>query len=574
MNRPRKRPAQGKRTPRVREASAPPAAEALEASGLAWWEFDVRDGHVRLSGLWNEMVGGERKPLAARAEELFALVPEEDRPAVAAVFYGALKGERAEYQVEHRVRTRAGEYIWVRAMGQVVERTADGRTLRLTGTVREITREMQGRQALARSEARFRQLTQIYSDWFWELDEELRFSHIEGRGLEKIGITPAEAIGKRSLEFANYRLISMRRDEFDELRRRREPYRDVLACFDLPDGSRRFVSVTGEPIFDADGAFRGYRGVTRDITGRMRAEETLRQSEARFKGAFEDSAIGMAINSPEGRLLQVNRALCNMLGFTREELRGKSFQDITHPDDLALNLELYRESLAGKRDSYQMDKRYLRKNGEPVWIQLNVSLVRDAEGKPLQFVTQIQDISARRAAQQAAEHLALHDALTGLANSRLLPDRIEQAIAAARRAGTKVGVVFVDLDGFKPVNDRLGHAAGDHLLREIGRRLKAALREGDTVARTGGDEFAAVVTGCAQRQEFVLVAQRLLEQVALPCAIGSDTAQVSASLGIALYPDDADQPAELLRLADAAMYESKRSAKGGFRFAQGAPETS
>lgn len=452
-------------------ARATPAAEALEASGLAWWKFDVGDARVRLSGPWSEMLGDARVPVVAGIEELFALVPDADRPGVRETFYATLKGEREQYQVVHCVRTRSGDTIWVRASGRVLKRDAQGRARRLVGTVRDISREMQDREALERSEARFRQLTQIYSDWFWELDEELRFRHIEGKALEQIGIKPADA-------------------------------------------------------------------------------------------------IGMAINSPEGKLMQVNRALCNMLGYTREELQRKTFEDITHPDDLALNLHLYRETLAGRRDTYQMDKRYLHKSGAPVWVQLNVSLVRDAEGRPLQFVTQIQDISARRAAQQAAEHLALHDALTGLANNRLLPDRIEQAIAAAHRARTKVGVVFIDLDGCKPINDRFGHAAGDHLLRETGSRLKAALREGDTVARTGGDEFAAVVTGCAQREEFARVAQRLLEQVALPCDIGGDSAQVSASIGIALYPEDADKPAELLRRADAAMYASKRSGRGGFRFAQ------
>lgn len=307
-------------------------------------------------------------------------------------------------------------------------------------------------------------------------------------------------------------------------------------------------------------------GTNRDITEQVRAKEALRESEARFKGAFENSATGMALIGLDGRWLKVNRALSEITGYSESELLVRTYQSLTHPDDLNIGPASTSDLLSGKRETVQIEKRYMHKQGHEVWVQVNLSLVRDKAGKPEHFILQTLDVSERRRLQQRVEHLALHDSLTGLPNSRLLVDRINQALASAKRAKRPIGLMYVDLDGFKPVNDTYGHAAGDLVLKEFAVRLTNILRESDSTARVGGDEFVAVLDEITGEADAARAAERLLAETARPFDIGGVHAMLSASIGIALYPVDGENGESLLQHADAAMYEAKRAGKNNYRF--------
>jgi diguanylate cyclase (GGDEF)-like protein len=202
-------------------------------------------------------------------------------------------------------------------------------------------------------------------------------------------------------------------------------------------------------------------------------------------------------------------------------------------------------------------------------VQANVSLVRDAKGRPRHLISQILDVSERRRLQEEVEHLALHDQLTGLPNSRLLLDRLAHAIATARRTKQPCGLMYLDLDGFKPVNDTYGHAAGDLVLREFADRATKVLRANDTIARVGGDEFVAVLGAVAGEPEARIAAGRLLAAVAHPFDVGGAQVAISASIGIALFPAHGEDPQTLLEHADSAMYEAKHAGKNSFRFFAG-----
>lgn len=538
---------------------------ALDASRLALWDYEVPSGKVYLSEAWSQMLGLPRAPTHTTIGELTGLVPQDERAGVARAIAGAMKGPDPQYTIEHRVHTAVGDVIWIVSEGRVVSRDPDGRALRMLGTNRDVTWRMRAAVALRESEARFRGLTELFSDWYWELDAELRFTRIEGAGLARIGVRAEEVLGGTAQAFARYELTGMSAEEFARIRQERRSYRDVRGRFSMPDGSHVYVSIAGEPVFADDGSFRGYRGVTRDITGQVRAETALAQSEARFKGAMENSAIGMALVGLDGRFLSVNRALARIVGRDTAELQALGFQDITHPEDLEADLHLLRETLAGTRAAYAMEKRYLHKLGHEVRVQLDVSLVRDADGKPLHFISQIQDISERRRMQERIEHLALHDPLTGLPNSRLLEDRLAQALAAARRARRSLGVLYMDLDGFKPVNDTHGHAAGDRVLKEFAARLKRALRESESAARVGGDEFVAVLGEVGGEADAIRAAERVIAATAQPFDLGEGFASLSVSVGIALFPLHARDGQTLLQCADTAMYEAKRSGKNCHR---------
>ena len=339
------------------------------------------------------------------------------------------------------------------------------------------------------------------------------------------------------------------------------------------DGQRIDVAVTVSPVLDLTGEVVGASTISRDITVQKRAERALRQSEERFRLSFENASIGMALVAPDGRFLRVNRALCNIVGMSEWVLLNTTFQAITHPDDLEADLELVRQMLAGEIRTYTMEKRYVHARRHVVWVNLSVSLARDNDGRPLHFISQITDITARREAERSREeavaalaHAAVHDALTGLPNRVLLGDRLEQALMRSGRSGSPVAVLFLDLDRFKLINDSLGHAAGDQVLVTAAERLKATIRSGDAVARFGGDEFVVVAEQHVGGLPAAALAERLNAVLSEPFTVDGSEVFLSASIGIA-FGRGAEATAEgLLRDADAAMYRAKEGGRARVEF--------
>lgn len=408
-----------------------------------------------------------------------------------------------------------------------------------------------------------------------------------------------------------------------------------------------------------------------------------------FSTVFERAGTGMALVAPDGRWRRLNHKLCSILGYTQDELLPKSWQEITHPEDLHADLDQVDRLLAGEIESYTMEKRYLHRNGEWVWVRLTVTLIRKSDGRPDYFVSVVEDIGAsKRLEQQLRQHalffetseqgvvildadhrvidantaferitehrlddivglpvldllnsdrhdrfffhqiwqavdqdghwqgeiwnrrksgdvylewisihavkdaqgrvqayigahtdinrmqhvqsemerLAHYDALTGLPNRLLLMSRLAHAIDRVKRGGMGA-VLFLDLDGFKQVNDTLGHAVGDELLQAVGSRLRSRLRDIDTLARLGGDEFIIVLEDAATPDSVAVLAQELLRQFRTPFKLSQGRkVQVGGSLGIALFPQDGREAAQLIKRADQALYEAKAAGKGGFHF--------
>jgi diguanylate cyclase (GGDEF)-like protein/PAS domain S-box-containing protein len=301
-----------------------------------------------------------------------------------------------------------------------------------------------------------------------------------------------------------------------------------------------------------------------DMRMRMDAAQIrARDTAERFRLAFESGASGMALVAPDGGFMKVNRALCRMLGYTDQQLLARSYQAVTHPEDLATGLEHQQALLDGSVEDYQTETRYVHRDGHDVWVQLGVAAVRDDEGAVQYLIAQSHDVTERRRFEAELAHQALHDHMTKLPNRALFIDRLGHALERLRRQPGEIAVMFIDLDRFKLVNDGMGHSVGDAVILEAGRRLSEAIRSGDTIARFGGDEFT-ILCEEAGLDEAGRVAQRVVEAFEVPFQHDDREFHLSASVGVRVAASATHSPDSLLRDADLALYAAKE--KGRSRF--------
>jgi diguanylate cyclase (GGDEF)-like protein/PAS domain S-box-containing protein len=418
------------------------------------------------------------------------------------------------------------------------------------------------RRKLRDSEQRFRSLTEMSSDFHWESDAAHRLTQRASadRKLSRVSVfLHGTQIGQRRWE-----IPYLSPDEAGWRAHRAVldahlPFRDFeLSRLGL-DGSERHIAISGDPVFDAAGAFQGYRGVGTDVSARKRAERALRETSEKLR-LFADSVPAMAVYWDEGlRLRFANRVFTGFFGFALDDILGKHVSEV-------LGKETYREVerhfervLQGHSAVYQRMHRFA--NGELRHIEVKLLPQIGEQGKVLGCFAVTTDITEHKLTEERIRHIAHHDSLTGLPNRLLFNDRLDQAISLAKRDSHRFALLYLDLDKFKPVNDALGHAAGDELLQSVAARMRRELRESDTIARIGGDEFAVILPLIGRREEAQTVAVKLTAALAAPFRLGDqgNSATISSSIGIALYPADGADADALVRAADAAMYRAKQA---------------
>ncbi|MDX6486693.1 MAG: hypothetical protein QOF43_1846, partial [Gaiellaceae bacterium] len=377
--------------------------------------------------------------------------------------------------------------------------------------------------------------------------------------------TPDELVGTSDFD---YFAAASAQESFDEELRiiaTGEPNLDLEEQEIWPDGSITWCTTSRMPWRDRDGEIIGTFGYSRDITKRRLAELALREKTERLDKIYAGAAIGIALIDADGRLAEANPALSELLGAAPDALAGQPFAEHVHADDRAEHLRLHEELMDGRRDYYRLEQRYVRANGEILWGALAVSLVRDADGNPQFAIHMIENVTERKWAEEElrlnaarSEYQALHDALTGLPNRTLFTDRIQQALLLAQRDGGRVAVLLMDLDRFKEINDTLGHAAGDHVLRVAAERLLACVRASDTVARLGGDEFGLVLPHQADAPEIEQVLEKLSAAIEESIDLDGLPLAIESSIGVAFFPDHGGDVDELMKRADVAMYQAKQ----------------
>jgi diguanylate cyclase (GGDEF)-like protein/PAS domain S-box-containing protein len=330
------------------------------------------------------------------------------------------------------------------------------------------------------------------------------------------------------------------------------------------DGSLHYVDFQLHPILDESGKLALAMAEGTDITERHRIEEQRRLALR----VFQSSHDGILITDPTGVILDVNQAFSDLTGYAREEAVGKSSRllDSGHHDKAFF--EQMFETIA--REDHWLGEIWNRtKAGAISVVLMTISAVRDGAGELTHYVGVFTDITQKKESERRLEHLAHHDALTDLPNRSLFRDRLRQAIRKAARDDQALALLFIDLDRFKDVNDTLGHVAGDQLLVEAARRITACVRNSDTVARLGGDEFTVVLQGVEDRDAAAGIAREVIEALATPFELGQNTVSLSASIGIALCPDDAEDPDALTEAADQAMYDAKALGRNRYNFYTG-----
>lgn len=488
----------------------------------------------------------------------------------------------ADQMLEWRVRWRHrhGDWRWFLLQAKLLAHDPQGRVRQVIGTAKDITQQTLANQRLQTSEQRYRLLAENISDVIWSTDAEFRLDYISPSVVAVLGYSPGEllsrgfddiVVGPQFRQFMDALLDELRplvhqADGAQQLREQGFQRQISFDCLRL-DGSKCPVELRVSLMWSQQGRFLGLLGIARDISEQRRTENRLRLAAT----VFENTTGAIVVTDPVGYIVQVNENFSQITGYLADEVIDQTPQLFSSP---VHGESFYPDILRTLRQQgrWEGELWQRRKSGEdfPSWAGINA--VYDHEGDLVSYVCFFVDISERKANEARIESLAYYDALTGLPNRTLFQDRLGNALQQAQRRNEWLAVMFLDLDRFKPINDTLGHAAGDALLREVARRLCDCVRDSDTVARMGGDEFTVLLVGLKSRDSAmaasVHVAEKVLASLAPAFVLQEREFFISASIGIALCPQDGQEASALLKFADTAMYHAKSTGKATFQFYQ------
>lgn len=531
--------------------------QSQKIAGLGSYTLDIPSKRWTCSEIMDEVFGIGRAD-EHTTERWLDLVHPGDREAMSAYFRDEVLGQGKPFDREYRiVRPSDGVDRWVHGQGELTF-DAQGRPVTMHGAIRDITERKHAEAALRES----KELLQLFIEHapvaLVMLDREMRYLAASRRWMERHALGDTNIIGR-----SHYEILSKIPESW------REEHRRCLAGEKIEASEQKLVQADGSvewtrreilPWRAGDGSIGGIVIFAEDITERRLAEERLRLAATVFTGARE----GITITDPKGTILDVNDAFTRITGYSREEVLGQN------PRFLQSGLQgedFYRNMWDGLlRNGVWSGEIWNRmKDGSIYPEMLNIHAIRDAGGEVKQYVGLSTDITEVKQHEQQLEFVARYDALTGLPNRALFADRMRQAMAQARRREQLVCVAYLDLDNFKAINDGYGQSSGDALLAALAFRMKHVLRDGDTLARLGGDEFGAVILDLPDRDACVPMLNRLLEAAAEDVQIGDVPLRVTASAGVAFYPQAEEIDADtLLRQASQALYAAKLDNKSCF----------
>ncbi|WP_432505814.1 putative bifunctional diguanylate cyclase/phosphodiesterase [Kineococcus arenarius] len=538
---------------------------------------DAAGGVVAADATAQRVLGLDLEQLRARAldDPRWACVDEQGRPVPprdlpAARALTTRRPVRVVLGVHRRTPDGVGERTWLEVRCEPLLGADGDAPHAVLATVGEVGGERAVQLRLADATRLYRTLAEQAADVVTLLSPESVIGWVSPSARAVLGRHPQDLVGTSLLDLLHPDDRPRAEADRADLLRSGSSSR-ARRLFVHPEGHLVHVDASVSAVRDEHGQPVQLVAILRDVSAQALAEEERDRAVRRFEVAMRWAGIGMVIADSTGRWLEANQAMADLLGRSVEEVLETDFRAVTAEEDRAADEATYRRILVGELDRDVAEKRYVRADGTRVWTRRTMVVVRDTRGAPEHFIVQVQDVTEQKRAREQLATLAVTDTLTGLPNRLLLTDRLTHALARAQREGTRVGVLFCDLDLFKQVNDTLGHDTGDELLRQVARRLQHTVRDEDTAVRLGGDEFVVVcedVTGAEQLHRFADRVRQVLQE---PYLIDEHELQVTVSLGLAL--GDGPSAEVLLQQADASMYRAKHSGRARVESVGGGPAT-
>jgi diguanylate cyclase (GGDEF)-like protein/PAS domain S-box-containing protein len=471
------------------------------------------------------------------------------------------RGEETSY--ERFFRLPSGEERWARVR-LTPRRDADGKVHGYYAVSTDIHEIKTAHAEIEDKERQLRQVIDSIPTPMCYVDASTRYRYVNDAFLEYIGLAPGEIVGREVREVLGEERWALMAPYLERVKGGEALAVERLVKF--ANGRSRWMTVRLTPRI-SNGEYFGYYATTSDIHEQKMVEDELRRANTILSAHFDNTPLAVIEWDTELRIVRWSGQAEAIFGWQATETLGRTLHGWRHvyEEDVEAATRMIRGLVEGRERHATLMHRNYRKDGSVIWVEWHNSALRDASGRVISILSLAQDVSSRIQAEERLQYMATHDGLTGLPNSVLLNDRLEGALSRARRARRRVGVMFLDLDHFKDVNDTLGHRVGDALLKELARRIRGALRQSDLLARVSGDEFVVVLEDLPDEGSPERVARMILEEVRRPFQVEGKEIHVSGSLGLALHPEDGTDADTLLKNADAAMYHAKELGRNGFR---------
>ncbi|HET7731587.1 MAG TPA: PAS domain-containing protein [Usitatibacter sp.] len=464
---------------------------------------------------------------------------------------------------ERRLRLPSGAERWVRVR-VTSRRDGAGKPVGFYVVSTDIDDLKKAQAVIEDKERQLRQVIDSIPTPMCYVDSEARYQYVNDAFLSYIGRPASEIVGHAVREVLGEERWVLLSPILDRVREGESLAVERMIRF--ADGRSRWMTVRLSPRF-VDGRYHGYYATTSDIHEQKLVEEELRRANTILSAHFDNTPLAVIECDTELRICRWSGQAETIFGWQASETLGRALTSLRHvyEEDEEAYDEMIRGLFEGRSRHATLLHRNYRKDGSVIWVEWHNSALHDESGRVISILSLAQDVSSRIQAEERLQYMATHDGLTGLPNSVLLNGRLDAALTRARRGKHGVGVMFLDLDHFKDVNDTLGHRVGDGLLKELARRIRATLRQSDLLARVSGDEFVVVLEDLNEVQAPDHVARKILDEVRRPFRVEGHEIHVSGSLGLALFPDDGQDAETLLKNADAAMYHAKELGRNGFR---------
>lgn len=541
--------------------------DILDGTGAGTWDWDMQTGELQVNEQWAAILGRSLRDLPPVTYAFWkSLVHPEDFARTEVAVQAHRTGKTARYDCEFRMRHLQGHWIWVHSSGQIKAWNPDGTASKMFGTYLDVTERQMAKLQLIEAERVQRQQYEATPAMMYSINAQGDLLAVSNLFAQKLGYARDEMLGRKPTAFMTPESASHALNTVFPQFLRSGEIRDVPYQFVLRSGETMDALVSAVLERDKNGNPARSLSTVTDVTERLRIGRELEQerlqlarSEAHLRSVINSVPALIAYIDSDQRYVYANRQYQERFALVRPDLIGCRVADVLGPQLYAVARPHIEQVLQGHAQNYEMH------SYPGLWLHVNYLPNVDGDKGVTGYYVLGTDITQIKAHEAELDRVANFDSLTHLPNRRLLSDRLQQALLRSDRSGATTAICFLDLDGFKAINDQLGHAVGDQVLVGVAQHLTTVLRADDTLARLGGDEFVLLLSNLASTSECTHILSRVLEATCRPTLTAAGALSVTASIGVTLYPNDPADPDILLRHADMAMYLAKQAGKNRYQ---------